>query len=74
MNEQIKAIGRQAGFAFIEDGVYGQRWYSSKCGMDAAEYEKLVELIVLECADLVDRAISDGGVDGRVVKEHFGVE
>ena len=74
MNEQIKAIGRQAGFAFIEDGVYGQRWYSSKCGMDAAEYEKLVELIVLECADLVDRAISDGGVDGRVVKEHSGVE
>ena len=36
--------------------------------------EKFAELIVRECADLVDRAISDGGVDGRVVKEHFGVE
>jgi len=35
---------------------------------------KFAELIVRECADLVDRAISDGGVDGRVVKEHFGVE
>ena len=36
--------------------------------------QKFAELIVRECADLVDRAISDGGVDGRVVKEHFGVE
>ena len=36
--------------------------------------EKFAELIVRECADLVDRAISDGGIDGRVVKEHFGVE
>jgi hypothetical protein len=36
--------------------------------------EKFAELIVKECADLVDRAMSDGGVDGRVVKEHFGVE
>jgi hypothetical protein len=35
--------------------------------------EKFAELIVRECADCVDSAISDGGVDGRVVKEHFGV-
>ena len=49
MNEQIKSIGRRAGLVFIEDGVYGQRWYSSKCGLDASEYEKLVELIVQEC-------------------------
>ena len=38
-----------------------------------SELEKFAELIVKECADLVDRAMSDGGVDGRVVKEHFGV-
>jgi len=36
--------------------------------------EKFAELIVKECADMVDRAISDGGVDGRILKEHFGVE
>ncbi len=36
--------------------------------------EKFAELIVRECAELVDRAISDGGVDGRVLKQHFGVE
>ena len=35
---------------------------------------KFAELIVRECAHLVDRAISDGGVDGLVIKEHFGVE
>jgi len=32
------------------------------------------ELIVKECADFVDNAISDGGIDGRSLKEHFGVE
>ena len=54
MNERIKAIGRQAGFAFIEDGIYGQRWYSSKCGMDASEFEKFAELIVRECIDKIE--------------------
>jgi hypothetical protein len=38
------------------------------------DHELFAELIVKECAELVDRAMSDGGVDGRVVKEHFGVE
>jgi hypothetical protein len=38
------------------------------------DHELFAELIVKECADLVDRAMSDGGVDGRVVKEHFGVK
>ncbi len=35
---------------------------------------ELAELIVKECADFVDNAISDGGIDGRSLKEHFGVE
>ena len=30
-------------------------------------------LIIKECADFIDKAISDGGVDGRILKEHFGV-
>lgn len=53
MNEQTKAIGRQAGLVFIEDGVYGQRWYSSRCGLDTSEYEKLVELIARECVSVI---------------------
>ena len=86
MNERIKAIGRQAGFAFIEDGVYGQRWYSSKCGMDASEFEKFAELIVAECVGIVEN-LSPGYKDYRdqiedafrrdcviEIKEHFGVE
>jgi hypothetical protein len=36
--------------------------------------DEFAELIVRECADMVDRAISDGGVDGRILKEHFGVK
>jgi hypothetical protein len=36
--------------------------------------KKFAELIVKECANFVDSAISDGGVDGRILKEHFGVE
>ena len=53
MNERIKKIGKTAGFAFIEDSVYGQRWYSGKCGMDAEEFEKFAELIVRECIDKI---------------------
>lgn len=76
MNEQTKAIGRQAGLVFIEDGVYGQRWYSSRCGLDTSEYEKLVELIVRECAEVADNADATRqkweGI-GKYVREHFGV-
>jgi hypothetical protein len=71
VNERIKAIGRQAGFAFIEDGVYGDRWYSSKCGMDASEFEKFADLIVRECAEL------STGYTGNVkllIYNHFGIE
>ena len=74
MNERIKAIGRQAGFAFIEDGVYGDRWYSSKCGMDASEFEKLAELIVLECARVVKASSPNGMIGVNAIRIHFGVE
>ena len=36
--------------------------------------QEFAELIVRKCADIVDTAISDGGVDGRILKEHFGVK
>jgi len=62
MNERIKELAKQADLPLIHGNF-----------MTAAQ-EKFAELIIKECAELVDRAISDGGVDGRVVKEHFGVE
>jgi hypothetical protein len=38
------------------------------------DYIQFAELIVRECADYVDSAISNGGVDGRSLKEHFGIK
>jgi hypothetical protein len=78
MNERIKAVGRQAGLVFIEDGVYGQRWYSSKCGLDAAEYEKLVKMIVQECGNwIVDNADAMEHLGpsyfAKAMQQHFGV-
>lgn len=71
MNERIKAIGRQAGFAFIEDGIYGQRWYSSKCGMDASEFEKFAQLIVRECAEV---GAYHGGNVRYLILNNFGLK
>ena len=74
MNERIKAIGRQAGFAFIEDGVYGQRWYSSKCGMDKTEFEKFAELIVRESSERVKHVYKQGGgTYSEDILNHFGM-
>ena len=87
MNERIKKIGKTAGFAFIEDSVYGQRWYSGKCGMDADEFEKFAELIVKECIKLCEHESNDDEYDQydmgmsvkaenikTAIKQHFGVE
>ena len=62
MNERIRELAEQSGLEYNFDPML---WL---------KYEKFAELIVRECADIVDRAISDGGVDGRSLKEHFGVE
>jgi hypothetical protein len=64
MNERIKELWDEAAKLEPDPSWAGQTRFM----------EKFAELIVQECAELVDRAISDGGVDGRVVKEHFGVE
>ena len=77
MNERIKELGRTAGFAFIEDGVYGDRWYSSKCGMNASEFEKFAELIVHECVSIVSDAVDHrepASIYVDKLKQHFGVK
>ena len=68
MNERIRKLVKQAELPLLDvDGKckYGDTYFST---------EKFAELIVRECANFVDSAISDGGVDGRILKEHFGVE
>ncbi len=61
MNQRIKELALEAGGSHYPD-------------VNTKQLERFAELIVKECADMVDRAISDGGVDGRILKEHFGVE
>jgi hypothetical protein len=70
MNERIKDIMGQAKF-MAEESINKQISANTELYAFA---EKFAELIVRECADYVDSAISDGGVDGRSLKEHFGVE
>jgi hypothetical protein len=64
MNERIFKLAREAALA---EGWGPGVWQTTFT-------EKFAELIVQECANFVDSAISDGGVDGRILKEHFGVE
>lgn len=67
MNENIKEIAKQA----YEDVIRNTPSFL----VTRELYEKrFAELIVQECAGIVDRAISDGGVDGSVLKQHFGIE
>lgn len=58
MNERIKELERQC-------------WNHQTNHLDT---EKFAEMIVRECARYVDRAITDGDVDGQSVKEHFGID
>ena len=60
MNERIKELMKQSMVEYQFDMKFNP--------------EKFAELIVKECAELVDRAVSDGGVDGRILKQHFGVK
>ena len=65
MNERIKELMEEAGiYDFVVESM----------GINE-EMEKFAELIVRECAEHIDFAIfSNGGIDGRSLKEHFGVE
>jgi hypothetical protein len=66
MNEQTKSkLHKLADQCKHPDNYHQGPWM---------DYIQFAELIVKECADYVDSAISNGGVDGRSLKEHFGVE
>jgi hypothetical protein len=75
MNERIRELVKQAGGHFSTHTLTSNPvQYRESIGLWDNNIEKFAELIVRECADMVDRTISDGGVDGRILKEHFGVE
>ena len=75
MNNRANELRLKAGIAQIADSL--QLVVINKEGKvidPIIGLEKFAELIVKECADFVDNAISDGGIDGHSLKEHFGVE
>jgi len=74
MNERIQELIKQA--TVPADQVEN---YAKSEGLivpdEKLDVAKFAELIVKECAEHIDFAIfSNGGIDGRSLKEHFGVE
>ncbi len=67
MNERIKELAAKANFGHMEKNevVYDPR------------LEKFAELIIRECADLIDtlnEAYEAPSTGGKFIKEHFGVK
>jgi hypothetical protein len=72
MNERIKELAAQVEKYISTTNFEGMP--EDEMTYDEIFQKKFAELIVKECASYVDSAISEGGVDGRSLKEHFGVE
>ena len=65
MNERIKQLAEQAGY--MEDCFGIGHW-------DMPECKKFAQLIVDECAGLVDHvSMEDGTTRGEFIRKHFGV-
>jgi hypothetical protein len=78
MNERIKRILEHADISMsmteFSGCLEGQDYLVTDSNLSEMQLEKFAELIVRECAQFVDREISEGGVDGQMLKEYFGVE
>jgi len=74
MNERINELAEQAGIAMWGDAVY---MYDPKDTLDSTVMAKFAQLIVRECADLVDtlnEAYDAPSTAGKFIKTHFGIE
>lgn len=77
MNQLVQELAKQAQYDSLYEKYYLQE--TRKREITPTEYQniynqKFAQLLILECARVVDCAISDGGVDGGVLKQHFGIE
>ena len=77
MNPLVQELAKQAQYNCLLEKYYLQEVHKTE--ITPTEYQniydkKFAELLIWECARVVDRAISDGGVDGGVLKQHFGVK
>ena len=72
MNERIKLLAEQAGIDFFNstDPEYCGREY---CEAWTEQQQKFAELIVRECARLIDAEEIQSSY-GSMLKDHFGVE
>jgi hypothetical protein len=65
MNDRIRQLAEQAGY--MEDCFGIGHW-------DMPECKKFAQLIVDECAGLVDHVrMEDGTTRGEFIRKHFGV-
>ena len=73
MNERIEKLAEQAGIAVWGDTVY---MYNPKDTLNSAVLEKFAELIVEDCAGIVDNWGRWLLYDKLAVKvkQHFGIE
>ena len=83
MNERIRQLSKQAGDYVnetytgpVRSKTPGKIWEDGHVGWHTQFNQKFAELIVRECAGLMDgRRIEYGNCkDGRVILKHFGVE
>lgn len=77
MNPLVQELAKQAQYNSLLEKYYLQEVHKTKIAPTEYQHiydKKFAELIVQECARVVDRAISNGGVDGGVLKQHFGVK
>ena len=70
MNERIRELAEQAGLEFDNDLALEPEpiYYTTQ-----KDLEKFAELIVRECAKLIDAEESQSSY-GDMLKQHFGVE
>lgn len=73
MNEKIKELANKAGISYLYD--YSEDGHAVVCNLN--DIEKLAELIIKECAELVDDGFGSAhfgnGVAGYQLLRHFGV-
>jgi hypothetical protein len=74
MNEKIDALVKKAIIRVNNPILNSDGKIVVDDWKEGVSISMLAELIIKECADYVDSAITDGGVDGRSLKEHFGIK
>lgn len=74
MNLRIQQLAEQAGMYVDLDGKPWPKWMGAEECEEA--YQKFAELIVQECATVIERNLFQGigWNTSRAVKRHFGLE